>query len=143
MTFFDLLVRYQTRLWNHIDNALREADAVGLATLETLRVVARHDGHGRVQDVADDLAITPGAASKIVDRLEAATLINRQPNPQDRRSVVLRLSALGEERYSEAESIASRALERHLAGTAVDVDAITLGLRTLNDHIINESRGLA
>ncbi len=132
MDFFDILVRYETELWNHLDRRLAEAGAISLAQLEALRVIHRRTDC-RVQEVSRDLAITVGAASKLVDRLERAGLAERRPNPSDRRSTLLRLTADGTAALGRADAIAGAALAEHLDGADADIRLITAtlaGLRT-------------
>jgi DNA-binding MarR family transcriptional regulator len=51
--------------------------------------------------LARELALTTGAMTSMVDRLEAAGLVLRRPNPIDRRSLFVRLSPRGEEAREE------------------------------------------
>ncbi|ATG54042.1 MarR family transcriptional regulator [Brachybacterium ginsengisoli] len=97
MEAFDALVRTETELWNLVESDLRDAGAAGLGTLQSLRVLHRREGRGRVRDLCDELAITTGAASKLTDRLEGAGLIARAPHPEDRRSSLLQLTPEGED----------------------------------------------
>jgi DNA-binding MarR family transcriptional regulator len=69
MDFFTTLGRYETRLWNALEVVLREDGQVSLATLQSLRVLADHEGEGRVHELSSELSVTIGAASKLVDRL--------------------------------------------------------------------------
>jgi len=108
--FFDALVRYETELWNVIDARLQADVGLTLARLEALRVLDRRDGTCRVQDIADDLCITVGAASKLVDRLEHQGLARRAANPDDRRSSLIDLTANGRSTHRSG----ARRLERHL-----------------------------
>jgi len=41
--------------------------------------------------LAEETGFTTGAITGIVDRLEKAGLVRREPNPEDRRSVIIRL----------------------------------------------------
>ncbi|MEL4383306.1 MarR family winged helix-turn-helix transcriptional regulator, partial [Shewanella algae] len=68
---------------------------VGLGTLLALRIVGDAGGNARVLDVSEALAITIGAASKQIDRLERSGLAERRPHPHDRRSSLLSLTAAG------------------------------------------------
>jgi DNA-binding MarR family transcriptional regulator len=131
--FFDALVRYETELWNLIERELANdpASSVGLARLEALRVVDAHGGAARVQDIKDDLVITVGAASKLVDRLERDGLVERRPNPGDRRSALVSLTAEGADARAAAEGVAAAALARHLAAAGVDTAALTVDLTRL------------
>ena len=70
MEFFDALERYEVALWSAVDRELVRRGRVGLGQLHALRLLERHRGLARVQDLSDDIGITVGAASKLVDRLE-------------------------------------------------------------------------
>lgn len=71
----------------------------------------------RVQDVATDLVITVGGASKLVDRIEAAGLCRRRANPGDRRSSLVELTPTGERLLAEATAV----LEDELQARITDV----------------------
>ena len=88
------LVRVQTRLWNQLDRVLLADQQVSLAWLVALRVLQTTPG-SRVQDLAADIDISPGGASKLVDRLVAAGLVDREIDADDRRVSRLRLTVQG------------------------------------------------
>jgi DNA-binding MarR family transcriptional regulator len=69
----------------------------------------------RVNDVSDILIITVGGASKLVDRIEAAGLCARRPNPGDRRSSLLVLTKAGVDLLGRAEVVVEDELRRRLA----------------------------
>lgn len=85
------LVRVETRLWNLLDQGLREHGRVSMAELVALRVLQRAPGR-RVQDLAAEIDISPGGASKLVERLVAAGLVERTADAADRRAAVLHLT---------------------------------------------------
>lgn len=95
MDFFEALIRYEVGLWNAVDGALRERGAVSAAQHHALTIIDRHGETGRVLDVSAEIGITVGAASKLVDRLERAGLVERRPHPTDGRSSYIALTALG------------------------------------------------
>ncbi|MGA1835949.1 MarR family transcriptional regulator [Herbiconiux sp. 11R-BC] len=113
--FFRSLVVLQTELWYHVDGLVREALSLDLANLESLSVLGALEGRGRVQDLADTIGITPGAASKLVDRLETRGLVARQSNPADRRSSVLALTAEGQALLAEFSPLLETILRDRLA----------------------------
>ena len=86
-----------------------------LARVEALRVLDRRDGSCRVQDIADDLCITVGAASKLVDRLEHQGLARRATNPGDRRSSLIRLTDEGRSTHRAGAQGLERQLRAHLS----------------------------
>ncbi|TDO56028.1 DNA-binding MarR family transcriptional regulator [Kribbella sp. VKM Ac-2571] len=91
---FTDLVRLETRLYNVIGARLKAEHDLPLGQFEFLRFVAAH-GTTRVYDLAREMAITVGATSKAVDRLEAAGRIRRTANPSDRRSSLVELTPAG------------------------------------------------
>jgi DNA-binding MarR family transcriptional regulator len=111
---FDRLVHVETMLWNRLDDNLRQRVGLPLARLEVLRVIA-HTECCRVNEVASGLLITVGAASKLVDRLEASGHCARQPNPDDRRSSLLNVTALGRTTLTQAEALLEPLLDRAFA----------------------------
>lgn len=113
MSYTDLftqLVRAEIRLWNSLDNHLQARIDVTLATFQALSAIAGAAGPMRVQDISDELSITVGASSKLVDRLERDGLVRRESNPEDRRSSIVVLTETGR----LAQSAAASATEAHL-----------------------------
>ncbi|QTE28093.1 MarR family winged helix-turn-helix transcriptional regulator [Pengzhenrongella sicca] len=115
MDLFDVLVRYETYLWNHLDLALRDVGSTSLATLSALRVVRRHGGQCRVQEIRIDLGITVGAASKVVDRLERDGLATRSAHPHDRRSSLVALTPAGDVAHDAGVAVLEATLAVQLA----------------------------
>lgn len=114
--FFDVLVRYETYLWNELDAQLRASGHVALPTLTALRVVRRHVGSCRVQELRTDLGITVGAASKMVDRLERTGLAVRTAHPTDRRSTLVVLTEAGDAAHDAGVVLIEQVLAEHMNG---------------------------
>jgi len=133
MDFFDALVRYETYLWNHLDDRLVATGGVSLANLTALRVVRRHAGSARVQELRTELGITVGAASKLVDRLERDGLVVRTANPHDRRSSLVTLTPAGDSAHDTGVVLVDAELSAHLAGE--DVTEATALLTRLLDRL--------
>ena len=115
---FQDLVRVETRLYNAADARLRAEHDLALGQFEFLTLIEQVP-NCRVQDIARDIAITVGATSKAVDRLERAGLCRREANPGDRRSSILVLTDLGREKLEAARPTLERelvALTRGVAG---------------------------
>jgi DNA-binding MarR family transcriptional regulator len=101
-SLFTDLVRLETRLYNVLDARLRAEHDLPLGQFEFMRFIAEH-GTARVYDLAHETAITVGATSKAVDRLEAAGRCRRTTNPHDRRSSLVALTPAGEKLLAEAK----------------------------------------
>ena len=62
-----------------------------------LNAVARNtdDGGMRLKELAEQLRIAPRSATEVVDQLEDKGLLNRGPDPSDRRATLISLTAEG------------------------------------------------
>ena len=101
LELFHQLVRFETELWNAVDARLRDDFDLPLSRLEPMQVIARRPSC-RVNDIAEELSITIGGTSKLVDRIEAAGYCVRRANPDDGRSSVIELTAAGRRVLAEA-----------------------------------------
>jgi len=71
-----------------------------LAQMDVLSSLARTDGEPiSCSEIAERTLITKGGITGILDRLEARGLVKRFPSSDDRRSVLVRLSAKGVELF--------------------------------------------
>jgi DNA-binding MarR family transcriptional regulator len=97
------LIRLEIALWDRIDTRLRESHELPLAFFEPLHFVSRaRRGSMRVGDLARALRVTVGGASKLVDRIERAGLLAREPDPDDRRASRVALTAAGKRKLTSA-----------------------------------------
>lgn len=94
MRLFADLVRCETRLYNALDDELRERHGIVTSQFEFLLYLRVHP-QPRVADLATEFAVGVGAVSKSIDRLEQRGLVTRRPNPNDRRSTILALTEEG------------------------------------------------
>src|SRR3954451_19944993 len=86
----DGIVRRQRR-------ASREGfgESVTHGQFRVLRTLDRADRALRLSELADQLGIVPRSATSVVDDLEAAGLVARQPDPHDRRATLVDLTPDG------------------------------------------------
>ncbi len=126
MEFFDALVRYEIALWGAVDQELRRSGSISLAQLHALRVLERHGGEARVQDLSDDIGVTVGAASKIADRLERNGLAARGPNPADRRSSLVKLTSDGRQALAAAMEVCVSAVSTAVGPESLEPMTATL-----------------
>ncbi len=88
MTASRLFVAISARALADIDPSLT------LPQLRTL-VVLESQGPVKLAALASVLAVNPSTAMRMIDKLEAMGHVDRQVNPDNRREVVLRLTASG------------------------------------------------
>jgi DNA-binding MarR family transcriptional regulator len=86
----DGIVRRQRR-------ASREGfgDSVTHGQFRVLRTLDKADAPLRLSELAAQLGIVPRSATSVVDDLEAAGLVARQPDPHDRRATLVDLTPDG------------------------------------------------
>src|SRR5882757_2284337 len=97
------LVRLEIAVWDRVNARLRESHELPLAFFESLLFISRGPrGSMRVGDLARALRVTVGGTSKLVDRIEKAGLIARQPDPDDRRASRVALTTAGKRRLTAA-----------------------------------------
>jgi len=112
--FLRLLVRAQIHLWDAVDTSLRTEHGLPLVHYLPMRVIAQTPDC-RVQDIADQLAITSGGASQAVDRVEKAGHVRRRPHPSNRRSSIVELTEEGRTLHDAAAVTLDHELEHRLA----------------------------
>ena len=81
-------------LWNLVDGRLKREHGLPMAHFDALDAVSGAE-QLRVGDLAQRLRITVGGASKLVDRVEAAGLVERVADPADRRASRIVLTPAG------------------------------------------------
>jgi MarR family transcriptional regulator, organic hydroperoxide resistance regulator len=114
---FNDIIRFEIELWNAVDARLKSEFDLPLTHFEPMSVIDRLPGC-RVYDIASELGITTGGASKLVDRIEAVGYCRRRPNPADRRSSLLELTPEGKRLFAEAGTVFDEELQ-HLLGDTV------------------------
>jgi DNA-binding MarR family transcriptional regulator len=128
---FSDLVRFETELWDAVDEHLRTEVELPLNWFEPMLVIDQLAGC-RVHDIAEALSITVGGTSKLVDRIESAGLCRRRPNPDDRRSSLITLTAAGQKRLAAATAEFDAELARRFAAVpASTLDRFHAVLRRL------------
>jgi DNA-binding MarR family transcriptional regulator len=111
---FNDLIRFEIDLWNAVDARLKSEFGLPLTHFEPMSVIDRIAGC-RVYDIANELGITTGGTSKLVDRIEASGYCQRLPNPDDRRSSLLELTEEGRRLFAKAAVAFDDEVQRRLA----------------------------
>ena len=99
-----------------------------------LKVISEHDGV-RLSDLAERLRIAPRSATEVADGLQERGLVERAPDPADRRAVLLRPTDDGRRIRAEVDR-ARTADSEHLFTRLSAAERSTLArlLRTLTDE---------
>ncbi|MGG7306072.1 MarR family winged helix-turn-helix transcriptional regulator [Curtobacterium sp. AB451] len=112
MTAFRMLQTQHARVLHH------ESATHGLNATDSRFVffLASADGEGVTPKQAGEyLELSTGAMTSLIDRLEQRGHIERRPNPADRRSILVHLTASGSEVASEIGSVYTAAFRDVIA----------------------------
>lgn len=105
------LIRLEIVLWDRINAQLKAEHDLSLAFFQALYFIGHSpDGSLRVGDLARAMCITVGATSKLVDRVEAAGLIRRELDADDRRASRVALTATGRGMLTNASATCEAAM---------------------------------
>ncbi len=112
---FGMLLSEVSRLWRR--NAMRRLAPLGLteAQAKTLAHLSRNEGINQVC-LADILEVQPITLGRTVDKLVEAGLVERRPDPRDRRAVRLYLTRAGKPMVEEMWRRAAGSREDAFAG---------------------------
>jgi DNA-binding MarR family transcriptional regulator len=109
----------------------RWAPSLSVPQFHVLSLLNREPGSS-LSHVARHLGVTRSTASVIVDRLVRRKLVRRTEHPQERRCVVLSLTATGRQHFLHARDAACAQMASVLAKlSAADLQQITDGLDLL------------
>ncbi|HEY9765460.1 MAG TPA: MarR family transcriptional regulator [Chroococcales cyanobacterium] len=107
---------------------------------QALRFLERHTNPS-IGAIAESLGISNPAATKAVDRLVTRGWVDRSENPQDRRTLLLGLTASGEEILKSFLESRQNHLDRILEGMRVEERrALKRGLRSFLSSSFLENR---
>jgi MarR family transcriptional regulator, 2-MHQ and catechol-resistance regulon repressor len=135
VVLFGLLLETNARLERQLGAALEDATGLPLAWFEVLlRIHRAEGGFLSMTSLATQTVYSSGGTTRLIDRIEAQGLVARFACPQDRRSVHVRLTELGQETLT-------RALAEHVAHldefvtsklTEAERDGLETALQKLN-----------
>jgi len=109
----------------------RRAPSLSVPQFRVLTFLSRRPG-APLTGVSEHLGVARSTASAIVDRLVRRKLVNRTPHPEERRSVVLTLTATGVQHLQQVREEASSRMAKVLAGLpATDLLQVSQGLTLL------------
>lgn len=106
-----------------LEQRLQEQTGMVLADNEALLNIAHAEDALRMSDIANRLVLSPGGATKVIDRLEDMGCVVREADPTDRRATVVRITDVGREAITRNRVIIDEGLSAVWADHVTDDEA--------------------
>lgn len=116
---------------------LEVEDGLSLAEFDALiQLAVAPARRRRMSDLADAVLLSRSGVSRMVDRLEAAGLVERRMCPSDARGAEAMLTPAGEARLQRAAEVHFRGVAEHFTAVlpAADQTSFTRSLEALSAH---------
>ena len=133
----ELLSSIQRKIMRRLAPLLQ---AEGLSPTETMVLWKIHqDGSYRVTDLAAEIGLPPSTLTGVLDRLAGGGWLKREPDPADRRAVVVKSTRKLAGFVQRTLSASSRSLEKSFQGLQPEMlERLTEGLSALLDCLERE-----
>jgi DNA-binding MarR family transcriptional regulator len=89
------------RIQNHIRAGLRREFSTTLPRFDLMAQLERHPDGLRMNELSQRLMVSGGNITGITDQLERERLVTRTLDPEDRRAMTVKLTAMGLKRFRE------------------------------------------
>ena len=137
ITTFGRLVEVHSSLEQRLGRSLEQRCGIPHSWFEVLLRIGRSvEGQVTMGSLADQVALTTGGVTRLVDRMVAAGYVERLPCPTDRRVSFASLTPAGRAKLDEAVAVHARNLEQVFA------DLSRADVRTL-DALLDRLRGVS
>jgi DNA-binding MarR family transcriptional regulator len=120
------LMHVHARVTAAIDEILRREVGISGAWYEALVEIALAGGAMKMNQFAEETTLTRSGATRFVDRLEEAGLVERLSCPTDRRVFQLGLTARGREIQTASDPHVLAVIEREFGAHITDSEAETM-----------------
>jgi DNA-binding MarR family transcriptional regulator len=118
---FGRLLEATNRLEQRMDRSLESACGIALAWFEVLLRLSRaEDTQLSMGALAEQVALTTGGITRLVDRMIRAGLVERRPCPTDRRVSFAGLTPAGRDKLDQAATVHARDLREYFTAYSVE-----------------------
>jgi DNA-binding MarR family transcriptional regulator len=122
-----LIVRSHRLLTDRLGRELEQDVGIPLVFFDVLiNVGAAPDGRVTMSRLSNDIALTTGGVTRLVDRMVDAGLVERQACPSDRRSIHVILTPQGRNVLDRAVAAHIEGIDRHVMAHLTDKDRANL-----------------
>jgi DNA-binding MarR family transcriptional regulator len=139
---FGLLLGAATHLEQRINAAMRAESGISHVMFEVLIRLCKDPGEQVSQHaLSEDLVLTSGGVTRLIDRMEEAGLVRRVPSPDDRRVTLVEATGEGEKTFVHAVDVHARIVERYYVApvSADDRIRLTASLERITTTLLDET----
>jgi len=129
-------VHAQARMMQKLGRELDDAGKIPLDTYDILVQLAENGGRVRLRDLVNKVVLSQPGLSRKVARLEEEGLLERLPDPNDGRGVLVRMTRAGRAALRTAAVVHIAGIEREFTSRITDDEAATL--TTVFDRLLAE-----
>lgn len=123
-----VFLRAHATLVDLLERELQGEQGLPLTWFDVLgQLAAAPDGKLRMQELAVAMVLSKSGLTRLVDRLEAAGLVERVTCPSDRRGTFAVLTPDGRQALTRAQPVVNQAIEQHFAAQLGPAEISTLG----------------
>jgi len=119
-------VHAQARMMQKLGRELDDAGKIPLDTYDILVQLAENGGRVRLRDLVNKVVLSQPGLSRKVARLEEEGLLERLPDPNDGRGVLVRMTRAGRAALRTAAVVHIAGIEREFTSRITDDEAATL-----------------
>jgi DNA-binding MarR family transcriptional regulator len=120
------LVRTHARLWDQVEAQLRRDHGLTIARYDVLAHLESAGGRLGLTELAGAIVLSPSGLSKLLDRMAAAGLVRRQPDPDDARSSFAQITPSGRSLVRDARRSHHALLQNRFGDALTDRDVADL-----------------
>ncbi len=123
---FGVFLEALNRLNHVFDHSLKDKVGISQSWFEALLRVSRSGGQMTMGELADQVALTSGGVTRLVDRLADEGYVERRACETDRRVQYVAITDAGTAKLEEAVDVHLDDLERELTGRLSDEERLLL-----------------
>jgi DNA-binding MarR family transcriptional regulator len=120
------LVRTHARLWDQVEAQMRHDSGLTMPRYDVLMQLDMAGGRLGLSELASRIVLSASGLSKLLDRMETAGLIRREPDPSDARSTFAKITPRGRSLVKKARRSHHAWLQRAFGDALDDRDVADL-----------------
>jgi DNA-binding MarR family transcriptional regulator len=131
-----LYIESAMALLDLLDTELQEAVGISQRWYDVLVHLEESPDGIPMNELADQILYSKSGFTRVIDRMEDADLVRRVPRPNDRRSILVTITATGTKTMEQARRHHRDGIDRHFSShlTDTDITALTRALDKIGTH---------